>query len=74
LSKPSIAHDPEIAKFRRDIVNARIQLASANLTADQRRELWQIIECREWFIKSLSGRYEAELEKIDRELEAALRR
>jgi hypothetical protein len=40
----------------------------------QERELWQIVECREWFIKVLSSTYEAELEQIDRDLEAALRR
>jgi len=74
LLKSSIAYTCDIAICRRDIVNARLQLASENLTASQRRELWQIVESREWFIKMLSGCYEGELEKVDRELEAALRR
>jgi hypothetical protein len=69
-----MAADHTIATFRRDIVDARIKLAATDLTADQKRELWQIIDSREWFIKRLSGSYEAELEQIDRALEEALRR
>ena len=74
MSEISNSLDSFIAVFRQDIVNARIKLASPNLSSVQEQELWQIVECREWFIKMLARAYEAELEQIDRDLEAALRR
>ena len=74
MSEISNSFESVIAVFRQDIVNARIKLASPNLLPEQQRELWQIVECREWFIKMLARGYEAELEQIDRDLEAALRR
>jgi hypothetical protein len=74
VSEISYSYDSFVAIFRQDIVNARIKLASPSLPIEQQRELWQIVECREWFIKMLSPTYEAELEQIDRDLEAALRR
>lgn len=74
MSEISNSFDSFIAVFRQDIVNARIKLASPNLSPKQQRELWQIVECHEWFIKMLAPTYEAELEQIDRDLEVALRR
>ena len=74
MSEISYSCDSFIATFRQDIVNARIKLASPNLSPEQQRELWQIVECHEWFIKMLTPTYEAELEQIDRDLEVALRR
>ena len=74
MSEISYSCDSFIAVFRQDIVNARIKLASPNLSPEQQRELWQIVECHEWFIKMLTPTYEAELEQIDRDLEVALRR
>jgi len=53
-----------VAVFRQDIVNARIKLASPSLPLEQQRELWQIVECREWFIKMLSPTYESNLSKL----------
>jgi hypothetical protein len=63
-----------LAQYRRDVVEARIKLASPNITFEQEKWLWQLIDCREWLIKLVSKRYEAEMEKIDRELEQAFRR
>jgi len=60
--------------FRRDVVNAWIKLASSSVTPEQQRDLWKIIDCHEWFVRALTCTYEAELEQIDRDLEAALRR
>ena len=40
----------------------------------QRRELWQIVDFREWCLKTLAPDFHAELERIDREIEHALRR
>jgi hypothetical protein len=61
-------------RWRRDIVQARIRLADEGLSYAQRRELWQIVDCREWFLKTMVRDFHAELERIDREIEAALRR
>jgi hypothetical protein len=62
-----------LALWRRAIVHARIRLASDALSPQQQRELWQAVDCREWFIKMVARDFEAELEQIDREIEDALR-
>ena len=64
-----------IALCRKDIIDARIKLASNRLLTDaQRDELWRLVESREWFIKMVAKDYRGELEQIDRELEAELTR
>jgi hypothetical protein len=60
--------------WRRDIVQARIRLADEGLSAKQRTELWQVVDCREWCLKMLVKDFPAELERIDREIEHELRR
>ena len=60
--------------WRRDIVHARIKLADEGLTYNQRTELWQIVDCREWCLKMLVRDFPAELERIDREIENELRK
>jgi hypothetical protein len=71
----TIEHNEARARrWRREIVQARIRLADAGLSYAQRRELWQIVDCREWFLKTMVRDFHAELERIDREIEAALRR
>jgi hypothetical protein len=60
--------------WRREIVQARIRLADEGLTYVQRRELWQVVDCREWCLKMLVQDFPAELERIDREIEHELRR
>jgi hypothetical protein len=62
-----------LALCRRDIVKARIMLASDRaLSPQQHTELWQIVDAREWFVKMIAKDYAAELEQIDRDLEAQL--
>jgi hypothetical protein len=61
-------------QWRREIVQARIRLADEGLSRTQQRELWQIVDCREWGLKMLVPDFHAELERIDREIEDALRR
>jgi hypothetical protein len=64
-----------LAMCRRDIVNCRIKLATERaLSHEQRVELWQIIDAREWFVKMVAQDYAGQLEEIDRELEAELSR
>ena len=64
-----------IALYRKDIVDARIQVASnRELTSEQRFELWNLVDSREWFLKMVAKDYTGELEQIDRELEAELNR
>ena len=60
--------------WRREIVQARIKLADDGLSYHQRRELWQVVDCREWCLKLLVQDFPAELERIDREIENELRR
>jgi len=58
----------------REIVKARIELADEGLSSARRAELWQVVDCCEWSLKLLVADFPAELERIDREIEAALRR
>ena len=62
-----------IAAWRRDIVQARIQLVDDHLTSQARDELWRTIDCREWFIKMVANDFDEEMETIDRMIEAKLR-
>jgi hypothetical protein len=61
-----------IAAWRLEIVQARIKLAGENLAPETIRELWTIVDCREACIKLGGGNFEAEMELVDREIEAAL--
>lgn len=70
----SESNDVRASRWRHEIVQARIRLADQGLSYTQRRELWQIVDCREWFLKTMVRDFHAELERIDREIEAALRR
>ena len=60
--------------WRREIVKARIELADEALSNARRAELWQVVDCCEWSLKLLAADFAAELERIDREIEDALRR
>ena len=62
-----------IAGWRRQIVDARIELADQHITPSRCHELWGIVDTREWLIKLSAANFEAELELTDRELEAELR-
>jgi hypothetical protein len=63
-----------VALWRRDIVKARIRLVSEQLTPQREDSLWLAIDCREWFIKMVADDFHAEMETIDRMIEAELRR
>ena len=63
-----------VALWRRDIVKARIRLVSEPLPAQRQETLWHGIDCREWFIKMVADDFHAEMETIDRMIEAELRR
>lgn len=66
-----------IATCRRDILFARTRLSSdKSLLGDEKvqRELWFIIEAREWFIKIVSKDFDGELETMQMELQAELDR
>lgn len=64
-----------IACCRKDIVNARITLAADRaLSREWRQALWRLVDSRELFVKMVAKDYRAELEQIDRELEAELSR
>jgi hypothetical protein len=62
-----------LSEWRRDIVEARIRLAESPLPPQLERELWTIIDCREACIKLSGADFDAEMERVDREIEAALR-
>ena len=66
--------DARARQWRREIVQARIRLTDSALTYVQRRELWQIVDFREWCLRLQVRDYPNELERIDREIEHALRR
>ena len=62
-----------IAGWRREIVQARIKLASDFLSPETIRELWTIVDCREACLKLGGADFDAEMELVDREIEAELR-
>lgn len=60
---------------RDEIKEARVKLATdRNLSPDAHRELWHFIEAREWFLKIVAKDFNAELARIDGELDAELER
>jgi hypothetical protein len=62
-----------IALCRKDILTARSFLATdRKLTDERRNELWLIIDSREWFLNMVSQDVDAELARLDQELEAEL--
>lgn len=62
-----------LALCRKDILTARVKLAKdRSLTEAQRADLWLIIDARLWFVQMVAKDYDAEIEQIDRELEAEL--
>ena len=64
-----------IAFRRKDIAAARLKLGTSRTLSDaQRSELWLLVDSHEWFIRMVAKDYAAELERIDRELEAQLSR
>ena len=64
-----------IAVCRKDIAAARLKLGTNRALSDaQRSELWHLVDSHEWFIRMVAKDYAAELEMIDRELEAELSR
>ena len=64
-----------MGRCRRDVVAARIKLATdRSLTDECRVALWRLIDRQEWFLRMVAKDYAAELERIDRELEIELSR
>ena len=61
-----------IAAWRREIVQARIKLASDGLPSATIRELWTIVDCREACLKLSGADFKAEMELVDRKMEAEL--
>ena len=62
--------EKRLAQWRREIVRLRIRLVDLL----KQRELWTVIDCRETCIKLSGADFTEQLERIDREIEQALRR
>jgi hypothetical protein len=65
--------DDLVAAWRQEIVTTRIKLASGGLSRTDERLLWQLVDARERFISVVARDFDAEMEKVDREIEDALR-
>ena len=62
-----------IAMCRGEIKTARLKLASDRaLTPDAHRELWSLIDAREWFLRLVSKDYAGELARLEGELDVEL--
>lgn len=62
---------------RRDVINAKIKLATDKSLIDDpdaQRELWFIIEARGWLLNLLSKDFDSELETLESELQMELER
>lgn len=60
---------------RNDILMARKKLATdRSIIGDEvaQRDLWAIIDARQWFLERVAQNYDAELDAIDRQLETDL--
>jgi hypothetical protein len=55
-------------------VDARIKLADEGLSPGEQAALWHVVDCRERYLRMLVPDFPAELEHIDRLIEARLRR
>jgi hypothetical protein len=64
----------QIAAWRAEIVRARIALADEDISRGECLELWSIVDSHEALIKLSNSHFPSEMEQVDRELEAALRR
>jgi predicted aspartyl protease len=71
LSVPS-CDEKRLAQWRGEIVRLRIKLV--DLPIEKQRELWTVIDCRETCIRLGGADFAEQLERIDREIERALRR
>ena len=65
--------EENIAKWREQIVEARIRLTDDAIPSGIRRLLWAVVECRETCIALSGADLDLELEVIDCELEKQLR-
>jgi hypothetical protein len=65
--------EEKLAEWRREIVRLRIRLAD-DLPLAKQYELWTLIDCRETSIRLSGADFTEQLERIDREIERALRR
>lgn len=81
LKEKELSENEVIREFieicRKEILSAKKKLASdRTLIGDEKaqRELWFIIECREWFLKLVSKDYDSELNTIEAELQFELDR
>jgi len=64
-----------IGRCRKDIAVARLKLGTNRTLSDaQRSGLWLMVDSLEWFIRMVAKDYPAELELIDRQIEAELSR
>ncbi len=62
-----------LALCRKDILAARVKLATErNLDDQARAELWHIIDAREWVLRMVAKDFDTELSAIERQLEADL--
>ena len=53
-------------------MDARLKLAEPQ-SPSREKELWQIVDSHEWFIRVTASDFSSEMEKLDGELEAKLR-
>ena len=65
-------NEEQLAQWRREIARLRIKLV--DLPIEKQRELWTVIDCREACIRMSGADFAEQLERIDREIERALRR
>jgi hypothetical protein len=65
-------HQKQLAQWRREIARLRIKLV--DLPIEKQRELWIAIDGREACIRLSGADFAEQLERIDREIERALRR
>jgi hypothetical protein len=71
LGVPS-CNEKQLAQWRREIARLRIKLV--DLPVEKQRELWTVIDGREACIRLSGADFTEQLERIDREIERALRR
>lgn len=62
-----------IVVCRRQVIDARTKLATdRTLSEEARRALWWIVDARLWFLELVAKDYQAELERIEKDLAVQL--
>jgi hypothetical protein len=76
LHKKEFSLRPEtqelIRHCREETVQAKLKLLDRRIDEEGRKELWSIVDAREWVLKMISGNFDQEIQMIETTITAEL--